>query len=86
MTELTIAQSNPVGPTSRAGKIRAQYYVEIQAKRTHTCLTCKKEYVSKRRHLNEGIKFCSRECRACNGAKGSKPLGQLIMVGFGDAA
>lgn len=50
MTELTIAQSNPAAPT-RAGKTRA-----------HTCLHCKKKYVNKRRHLNEGIKFCSREC------------------------
>jgi 5-methylcytosine-specific restriction endonuclease McrA len=62
LTEPLKAQVNPLLPTVRAGKSKEQYYAEIRAKRTHTCLHCKKEYVSKRRHLNEGIKFCSREC------------------------
>ncbi len=61
MTELNIAQ-NALARTSRAGKTREQYNAEIRAKRTHNCLHCKKEYVSTRRHLTEGHKYCSKEC------------------------
>jgi len=74
MTELTIAQSNPLTPTAKAGKTKAQYYAEIKAKRTHACLHCKKEYVTKRKHLSEGHKFCSRECAFAHKAENTQPV------------
>lgn len=74
MTELSIAQVNPHLPTSRAGKSKEQYYAEVKAKRTHSCLHCNKEYVSKRRHLTEGHKFCSRECYYAQKADRAKPV------------
>ena len=80
MTELTIAQSNPVAPTSRAGKTRTQYRALIQAKRTHICLFCKKEYVSKRRHLTEGSSYCSRECAyAMKAFKAQAPYTKVVF-------
>lgn len=47
---------------SALGKTKAQYKTEIAASRTFICLQCNKEYVNKRRHKNEGNKYCSRTC------------------------
>lgn len=74
MTQLNIAQSNPGAPVSALGKTKAQYRAAIQARRTHVCLGCNKEYVSKRRHSTEGHKYCSRECAFATRASNAKPI------------
>lgn len=80
MTELSIAQKVTSARTEKAGKTREQYYAEIRAKRTHVCLYCKNEYVNKRRHLNEGNKFCSRRCSDAHKRDIAKPKYSKVFL------
>lgn len=58
---------------TKAGKTRIQYGLEITASRLRICQQCGKEYVKKRRHLNEGNKYCSRACSGAAISESAEP-------------
>lgn len=51
-----------VARISTAGKTKAQAKADAVVRNARICQHCGKEYVNKRRHKNEGNKYCSRAC------------------------